>query len=772
MQTMSRRTFIKTAVITGSAMTLKSKIPLGGSVIELPEALAETPVGKSKKWLTVVSDVDAHSQCRMRVEVEKDRVATVTGDASDPESCGQLTLRGRYMKKILYAPDRLRYPLKRTGDRGEDKWIKITWNEAMSTIAERFEEIKKEWGAEAIAFNHGHYHSGDILGIYLARLANLIGTPNVFNPSHVCHLPRVFLEYGFDFGAVFPPDVPHAECLILWGGNPETTNKPQQIAIKKARDHGMKLIVVDPRMTTYAREADLFAQLRPGTDGALALGMLHVVIKENLYDHGFVEKWTTGFRKLCDHVNAYPPELVESVTWVPSNTIRAMARMYAKTRPAAISPRNALDQHTNASGAIRAINLLMAITGNLDVKGGNCMVIPIQMAFKDMKLYEKLPREQAQKKIGIDKCLYAKLSDTWPSAHTPSVWEAIHHHKPYPVKALMVMASNPALTCANTNFVIEALKKLNFLVVADLFMTPTAKQADIVLPASTFMETTRVVTYDSHADHGWNKTSRIAISPNVIDPLWESRPDWRIICDIGRKLGFSSYFPWKNEEEAIDEMIEPLGLTCEELKDQPDGVTVDVPPFLYSKFDGFTGHVLRAVLGITKFRDYPDMYKKFEMKGFNTPSGKIDLWSEKLRSLGYDPLPTYVEPAESPVSRPDLAREYPLILIAGSKLEAYTHSMMRNIPELRRYHPENVLEINPSTARGLKIADGAWVKVSSPRGEIQTRARLTGSIDPRVVHLFHGFEKSNCNILTDHKAFDPITGSIGLKSLLCKVEKI
>jgi len=553
MSTMNRRTFMKTALMTGSALTLKAQWPVTGSGIELPEALANVPDEESRQWRTVVSDVDAHSQCRMRVETHKDRVIGVRGDLSDPESCGELTLRDRHMQKMLYAPDRLQYPMQRTGPRGAGKWARITWDEALTTIATRFEKIKQEYGAEAIAFNHGHYHSGDILGTYLARLANLIGTPNVFNPSHVCHLPRVFLEYGFDFGAVFPPDVSHTKCLILWGGNPEATNKPQEIAIKKARDRGMKLIVVDPRATSYAKEVDVFAQLRPGTDGALALGMLHVIIKEHLYDREFVEKWTTGFHRLSNHIEAYSPKRVEQITWVPANTIRSMARMYAKTRPVAISPRNALDQHTNASCAIRAINILMAITGNLDVKGGNCMVIPIQMAFNDLKLYEKLPLEQARKKIGADKCLYSKLSDTWPSAHTPSIWEAINHSDPYPVKALMVMASNPVLTCANTQFVVEALKKLDFLVVADFFMSPTAKLADIVLPASTFLETTRIVTYDSHADHGWNKTSRIAISSKVVNPLWESRPDWRILCELGRKLGFTSYFPWKDEEEAIDE---------------------------------------------------------------------------------------------------------------------------------------------------------------------------------------------------------------------------
>lgn len=779
MSPLSRRAFIKTTLAAGSAVAVtahlpKSAVGRGPQNTAAENATEDAPKasrGKGEKVMSIVSDVDAHSQCRIRVAVQDGRVVSVDGDPADPEGCGELTLRDRHLKEILYAPDRLQYPMKRLGERGEGKWARISWDEALDAIAGRFREIKAQNGAEAICFNHGHYHSGDILGTYLPRLANLIGTPNVCNPSHICHLPRVFMEYGFDLGSVFPPDVPHARCLILWGGNPRAANKPQEIAIERARQRGMKLIVIDPRVTAYAEDADLHAQLRPGTDGALALGLLNVIINENLYNREFVDKWTTGFDALVEHVADYSPETVEEITWVPADLIRAIARLYAQSRPAAISPRTALDQHTNVSGAIRAINILMAVTGNLDVKGGNTMVIPINMAFNDLKLYEKLPPGQAEKKIGRDACLYSRLSDTWPSAHTPSIWEAIHNHDPYPVKAMMVVASNPVMTCADTNFVTAALKKLDFLVVADLFMTPTAKLADIVLPAATFMETTRVVTYDTHADHGWNKTSRIALSEKVVEPLGESRPDWNIICDLGRRLGFADYFPWENEEQAIDEMIAPLGLTCEDLKQHMNGVTVDLPPFLYKKWTGLKGRLLRRILGITKFRKYPDMYKKYKMKGFGTSSGKVEIWSERLKSLGGDALPVYEEPAESPVSRPDLAQKYPFILIAGSKLEPYTHAMMRNIPELHQHAPENLLEINPQTAEHLNIVDGDQVKVSSLRGKIQTKVCITNRIDPRVVHLFFGFEESNCNLLTDHHAFDPVTGSTGLKSLLCNVEK-
>ncbi len=770
MKFVSRRIFIKiTAALAATGVFGKFFLnrltePKKGGILKSAET--------GMKGLPVVSDVDAHSQCRMRVNVHNGKVHQVSGDPTDPEGKGELTLRGKHIKELLYSPDRLTHPLKRTGKRGEGKWKPISWDEALTTIAESFNKTKKQYGAEAIDFHHGHYHSGDILGTYLPRFANLIGTPNITNPSHVCHLPRVFLQFNIDFGAVYQPDLPHTQCLILWGGNPLATNTPQEIAIREARARGIKLIVIDPRKIPYARDADIHAQLRPGTDGALALGMLHVIIREKLYDKIFVERWTKGFDRLSQLAEQYPPEKVESITWVPADTLRAMARTYAATKPACISPRNSLDQHTNASGAIRAINALMAITGNLDIKGGNIFTIPVSVGFEDLKLYEKLSFEQYQKKIGVDKNLWSRLSKTWPSGHAPSLWDAILSGKPYPVKAMMVMAGNPALICANSNVVQKALKKLDFLVVADLFMTPTAELADIVLPACTFLEQTRVVTYDIHADHAWNSTSRIALSPKVVEPLEESWSDWKIICALGRKMGYDRYFPWKSREQAIDDEIRPLGITCEDLKKHPGGLIITVPPFLYTKKRGLWGEIIRGIMTLVAFQDYPAMYKKYELQGFMTPSKKVELYSDRLEKYGLDPLPVYREPAESPISMPELAKKYPFILIAGTKLEAYTHSMMRNIPGLHKLAPENLVEIHPKAASKLKINDRALVKVSSPRGHIKCKARITDAIDPRVVHLYHGFRESNCNVLTDNKAFDPITGSVGMKSLMCNVSNI
>jgi anaerobic selenocysteine-containing dehydrogenase len=779
MRRITRRDFVKAAAAAGTTAAIGRSIASKGkgsgefSLTEYFEMIETALAEEVGRGVTIVSDVDGHSQCLMSVDVEEGKVIDIRGDPTDPEGKGELTMRGEHMKNVLYAPDRLQYPMKRIGERGEGRWEQISWDEALTTSADKFTEIKKEYGAEAIDFHYGHYHSGDVSS-YLSRLANLIGTPNISTPNHVCHVPRMFLQFIFDFGAVLPPDVAHTSLIILWGGNPEVTNKPQQIAIDNARERGAKLIVVDPRVTTYAQEADIHAQLRPGTDGALALGMLNVIINEELYDADFVDKWTIGFEELKKFVQDYPPEKVEGITWVSAETIREMARMYATTKPACVSPRNALDQHTNASCAIRAINILMAITGNLDEKGGNIISLPVLMALNDVSLGEKLPPEALKKKIGVDKCLFSRIFHMFPSASTPALWDAIIHGEPYPVKAMFVMAANPVLTCANSNVVEEALRKLDFLAVADIFMTPTVKLADIVLPACTFLEKTRYATYSTHADHSWNARSRIVLSPKVVEPLYESWSDWKIICELGKKLGYAEYFPWETREEAIDYELEPLGITCEQLRAHPEGITVTLPPLLYKKFSGFFGGILRSILRMTKFKDYPEMYRKYEgfMEGFFTPSKKVELYSERLEELDYDPLPVYKEPAESPVSRPDLATEYPLILITGVKLEMYTHSMMRNIPELYEQFPKNLLEINPKTAMELGIEDGNVVSVKSPRGRIECSAYITDRIDPRVVSLYHGFAESNCNILTDNEALDPVTGSTGLKSLLCKVEKV
>lgn len=674
----------------------------------------------------------------MNVYTQNNKVVKVEGMLEHPDSRGTLCEKGLAAKEILYTPDRLKHPLKRLGKRGEGRWKTITWDEALETIALRLKEIKETYGPEAVDLHWGHDHAHE-QSRYLKRLANLFGTPNTSSPFYICMIPRK-IAMKYTFGEVAAPNVSNTKCAILWGSNHTNTCLPQEERILEAKRKGAVLIVVDPRLTQLAGESDLHAQIRPGTDGALALGLLNVIITNKLFDDGFVEKWTIGFRELWEIVNEYPPEITEKITGVPAGTIRNMAKTYAKTKPACITMGNALDQTTNAFQASRAIAILMAVTGNLDVPGGNVFAPPTFIYTAPVSLDEKLPIEQKKKRIGSDKYL---LCREYKRAHTPSLWDAILTGNPYPIKAVFIMAANPAVVFAKTNIVKEALKKLDFLAVADIFMTETAKLADVVLPACTFLEKTYYKRYEFLPNADPVVPQFISIRPKVVEPLGESWSDLKIIFELAKKMGYDEYFPWKNVEEAIDFELKPMGITFEAIKKTPSGILFLGPPLIY---------------------------KKYIKTGFQTPSKKVEIYSKQLETLGFNPLPVYEEPKESPLSQPELARKFPLTLTAGAKLPMYTHSQMRNIPRLQRLMSENLVEINPKTAGKLKIKDGVMVIVESPRGSVKCSASLTDGIAEHVVCMYHGFAGANPNELLDYKTRDPVTGSTSKRASLCRVK--
>jgi len=358
-------------------------------------------------------------------------------------------------------------------------------------------------------------------------------------------------------------------------------------------------------------------------------------------------------------------------------------------------------------------------------------------------------------------------------AHPPSAFKAILEETPYPVKAMLIMAANPALTSPNSQEVIAALEKLDFLAVADIFMTKTAKLADLVLPACTFLEQTYYATYEAGAYLKPTIPGLLMLRPQVVPPLEESWPDWQIIFELARKLGYAGYFPWQDIEEAIDYELEPIGITSHDLREHPEGIQIPGPSFLYQKFGskGIWGKLLIGLLSATMFRKYPNMYHKYKRMGFMTPSKKVEIRSERLQKMGCDALPVYHEPSESPLGNPELAKAFPLILTTGAKLGCYVHSQMRNIPSLNRRMPQNVVEIHPDMARTYRIGEGDTVLVESPRASIQCQAKLTEDIRPQVVQLFHGFEEANANLLTDNGSYDPITGSVPMRSSLCRIRK-
>jgi anaerobic selenocysteine-containing dehydrogenase len=725
-----------------------------------------------QKVVKTVCNLCGLSGCGMEITIQDGKAVGVKGDKEHPESRGVLCPKGHAVIDILYSPDRLKYPLKRTGERGEGKWEQISWDQALDLMAERLQQVKTQYGPEAVWFHKGSGHDlcGGDVRTYLHRLANVFGTPNLSCPFFICNGPRTFNMF-LTTGGIPAPDVENTNCVLLWGINPTVTAIARHVKIHDAIKRGAKLIVIDPRTTHFARKANVHLRPRPGSDGALALGLLRVIVDENLFDADFVAKWTTGFEELKELLKEYPLDKVEQITWVPQDEIRRAAYLNAETKPACIFVGQTLDQQTNTSQAIRAITALMAVTGNLDVRGGNVILSPVSLAKSPVALHDKLSAEMNAKRLGsefpLTQFVFTKL------AHPPSGYKAILHGTPYPVKAMLIMAANPALMDPNSQDVQAALAKLDFLAVADIFMTRTAELADVVLPACTFLEQTYYATYEAGAYLKPAVPGLLMLRPQVVPPLGESWPDWWIIFELARKLGYEEYFPWQDIEEAIDYELEPFGITSRELHDHPEGIPTPGPSFLYQQFGnkGQWGKLMITVLNRTMFRKYPYMYHKYKRMGFTTPSKKVEILSQRLQEMGFDALPVYHEPSESPLGNPELARTYPLVLTTGAKLDWYVHSQMRNIPSLRRRMPHNLAEIHPATAADCKVREGDIALIETPRASVKCQVKVSEDIRPQVVQLFPGFEEANANLLTDDSAYDPITGSVPMRSSLCRMSK-
>lgn len=726
-----------------------------------------------KKTIKTVCSICGLAGCGMEVTVEDEKVVKVEGDKTHPENRGALCIKGHAAMDILYAPDRLEYPLKRIGRRGEGKWERISWDEALNLIAEKLQAVKATYGPEAVWFHKGSGHDncvGDVRG-YLHRLANVFGTPNLSCPFYICNGPRV-LNMFLLTGAIPSPDVENTQCALLWGINPADSALPRRLKIQDARKRGARLVVVDPRTTHFARQADVHLQPRPGTDGALALAMIKVIVDENLYDAEFVAKWTVGFDELKALLATYSLADFEKITWVSQNDIQKAARLYATTKPACIFLGQSLDQHTGSSQAIRAITTLIAVSGNLDVPGGNVIYSPGRLAKNSIELHEMLAPEQAKKRLG-NQFLLTDFEFT-RLAHPPSGYKAILEETPYPIKAMFIMAANPLLADPNSQQVRAGLEKLDFLAVADITMSATAQLADVVLPACTFLEQTYYATYEAGAYSKPTFPGLLKLRPQVVPPLAESWPDWKIIFELARKLGYGEYFPWKDIEEAIDYELKPMGITVRNLREHPNGISIPGPSFLYQRFanKGLAGKLIIKALNRTIFRTYPQMYRKYKKLGFMTRSKKVEIFSEQLKEKGYDALPVYHEPSESLLGNTELAKAFPLVLTTGAKVQPYVHSQLRKVSSLNRHMPHNLAEVHPATARLCGIADGDQIAVESPRGSVQCQAKVSDGIHPQVVQLFHGFEVANANLLTDDRAFDPITGAVPMRSSLCRIRKI
>jgi len=587
-------------------------------------------------------------------------------------------------------------------------------------------------------------------------LCNVFGTPNICDTRPVCSIPRRFgatITYGFKtIGTDASPDFDYPPaCILMWGANIAFTHLPNYVRLQQALKKGLKLVVIDPRKTSLADKADLWLQPRPKTDLALALGMMNIIINEELYDRSFVDEWTIGFDRLQKHVKDYPVEKVEKITWIPAEKIIEAARLYATTKPASIQDGNAMDDDLNSVQTARAIAILRAITGNLGIPGGDIDWTDLPLGLKptyapgqpevlSFTMDEKMSGDQRKKMIGADAGFApVPMVRIVPS---PLLVKAILNEKPYPVKVLCVHANNPLMTWANAQEVYKALMALDFLYVSDQFMTPTAELADIVLPAATYLEVNGVA-FRSPFVHVRQKLTQIG----------EAWPDKKMINELAKKLGLGEFF-WEDVDEALDIILKPMGLT----------------------FDEF-----RSIGNFTAEKGY----RKHERDGFDTPSGKVEIYSSLFEKWGYDPIPVYYELPETPYSDPELAKEYPLIFTTWHH-EAYRHSNNRQIASLRGMDSDPVVEMHPKTAKSLGIEDGDWVYIENKRGRVKQRAVLSEGIDPRVVapsygwwfpeqsvESLYGWRESNINILTDSEPpYNPQIGSTNLRGTLCRIYKV
>jgi anaerobic selenocysteine-containing dehydrogenase len=681
--------------------------------------------------------------CDASIHVKDGRVVKVEGDRSSPTTRGVLCAKGLASRHLLYHPERIRHPLKRVGDRGAGTWQEISWDEALDTIAGKLRQIEAMYGKDAIILATGTSRGW---APYFNRFANAFHKQMVGPGYAQCLWPRFTAQLLLGIApALECPDVllhpDKTRCMLVWGTNPPNTSPIKASWMMDAKALGARLIVVDPLFSETAAKADLWLQLRPGTDAALALGMLNVIINNGLYDHDFVARWCDGFEELRERVQEYPPEKAAEITWVAAERIVEAARVYAMTKPACLIECLATEQIPDTLSACLALGILASITGNIDMPGGNVLPMPRPVKAGDITLKHLLTKEDHENRLGSKEYPLLASPDGWcPVAHAPTVWRAILTGEPYPIRAMYCQGSNPALSYANSNLVGKALRSLEFLAVADFFMTPTAELADIVLPVATWMERSSVqafyqVTYDDI--HLQQKAVEV-------DACWS---DYRIVNELARRLGFGELM-LGSEEELSDMMLQPSGMTFEEFR----------------KKGRYT---------------VPYTYKKYEQTGFGTPgfqnlhaSGKVELCPQKLKALGFDPLPKHKEPFESPVSTPELAKDYPLILTTGRKEAIYRHTELRNIPVLRQIIPECLIHINPRTAKHLGIEQGDPVIVETLRGSMEANAYLTEGIDPRVVLVSAQWPgRNNGNILLHDEDTAPAIGSAQLRCQLCRVRR-
>jgi anaerobic selenocysteine-containing dehydrogenase len=519
------------------------------------------------------------------------------------------------------------------------------------------------------------------------------------------------------------------------------------------------VIAIDHRRSETARALDTeWVGIRPGTDGALVLGAIHVLLQEDLYDHHFVEHWTHGFEALRTYVRDFSPERVELITWVSAERIRDLARSIARAKGCSVLTYSGLEYSNSGVQAIRALWILQALAGHLDVPGGKLFKMHNRLQLNRL-LTDPPLLENAPKPIGADE--YPLYYETRREAHAALLPRAILENKPYPIRALIVSGASLITSWPNPDLWRRALAALDLLVVINRFPTADGAYADLLLPATTMFEIESYMIYDSSGYHdNGDHHNYVQLRRRVIEPLGEARNDYLIFAELAHRLGYGHLWP-QTEEAMLEYVLRDTGVSLAELRAHPEGVQYPQPQMRYRKYE--TGEL-----------------RDDGQPGFNTPTGKFEIASEWLRQHGYEPLPIYTEPIEGPLVAKELTPRYPLVFNSGARTQFAFRSQHHNIPSLVARQPAPLVHIHVEDAQVRGIEDGDKVYVISPRGQTPFQARVTEDIVPGVVEVNMGgggplgplaWQRANVNELTDFENRDPLSGFPVYKALLCDVVK-
>ncbi|MGZ8486008.1 MAG: molybdopterin-containing oxidoreductase family protein [Candidatus Binatia bacterium] len=786
------------------------------------------------------------SRCGVIATVEDGRLTQVNADPDHPNGC--ICVKGAAAPEIVYSPDRLLHPLLRTRVKGDANpgWVEITWEQALSLAALRLNDIKDNYGAEAVVFSRATTAGSAAIDFdgWVQRLANAFGSPNLLTSNHICTWNRrVGAKYTYGSGMPLP-DFDNTRCMLIWGINPPATSPAQAMRIINARNRGAKLIVIDPRKTTLAAKGDCWLRVRPGKDGELAMAMIHVLLEENLFDADFTRTWTNGpflirsdnnrllteldiiaggdsrthyvsdegsgrliplraqrsagfptrdknadkivrapiepvkrnaalfgayevtlaggktvtcrpaFAVLEEAAAHFAPERSEQITTVPAMEVRKAVRLFAKEKPSSYCTWVGLEQDHDAMQTNRAVSIFYALTGQYDERGSN--VLFATTPTNPINGRELLAKEQAELRLGLDKHPLGPPADPG-LVQAAEVYDAILTGKPYPVKAAVLFGTDPLLGHGDPLRGKAAFEALDFYVHVDTTLNPSAHFADLILPATTCWEREALLPFCEVAEDTMNWAQ---LHPAVAKPIGESRSEAEIVFDLAKRLDLTEHFFDGDIEAALTHQLAPSGITTEQLRANPIGMRASVSTRhrKYAEIDNVTG----------------------QAKGFNTPTGKIEIYSTTFVNAGYPPIPQF----ESTQSE---NAAYPLTLTFFRDIH-FCDQQHRNIPRLRRSVPEPFVEVHPSTAAAKGIDEGEWVILETATGKVKLKAKFQDSLNPHVVATVYGWWQAcreltltghdpftpngaNTNLLVPNTDVDPISASVAHRAQRCRVIK-